>query len=194
MGKSEKSGLAFACSCGSVQGHIKPDGIKSGTHAECFCSDCRAAQLYFDQPDPAPGPVEILQISPEAIEFHQGTENLAAMQLSPKGMYRWYVTCCNAPVANTFKTPKFPFVGVIVDRIADPAALGPVTSRGSVPQPDGTQKHEKIGSAIFKLFKRAAKSRLTGGWKSTPFFNTETGDPIVTPAVISKCERDALYP
>lgn len=193
MGENAISGLAFSCSCGALKGRISHAGVRLGTHVVCFCHDCRAAQLYFGQPDPAPGPVEILQMTPEEIEIDKGIEHLTAMQLSPKGMLRWYAKCCNAPLATTTRTPKFPFAGFIVKRIDDPSALGPVKTRGFIPQPDGRQKHEKLGPAVFGLLRRVAKSRVSGSWKNTPFFDPETGAPITPPTVISKSERAALY-
>ncbi|WP_420587270.1 DUF6151 family protein [Ruegeria sp.] len=151
MGRRAAHKTPFSCNCGALHGHITANGVKSGTHVSCFCHDCRAAQLYFGQPDPAPGPVDILQMSPEEIRIDSGAEHLALMQLSPKGMLRWYASCCNAPIATTTRTAKFPFAGFIVKRIADPQELGPVTTRGFVPQPDGKQSHEKVRFAALIL-------------------------------------------
>ncbi|WP_235216134.1 DUF6151 family protein [Ruegeria halocynthiae] len=159
-----------------------------------FCHDCRAAQLYFGQPDPAPGPVDVLQTNPEEIKFDSGAEHLALMRLSPKGALRWYASCCNTPLATTSRTPKFPFAGFIVNRIPDPSGLGPITTRGFVPRPNGKQSHEKLGPAIIGLLTRVAKSRLSGSWKDTPFFNPDTGKPVAEPIIPSKAERAALYP
>ncbi|WP_299663726.1 DUF6151 family protein [uncultured Ruegeria sp.] len=185
--------LTFSCDCGALSGHITEHGVRSGTHVVCYCHDCRAAQLYFEQPDPAPGPVEIFQMAPEDVKFETGTEHLAAMQLSPKGMLRWYAKCCNAPLATTPLTPKFPFAGFIVKRIPDTNDLGPVTTRGFVPGQDGKQTHEKIRYAAWGLLKRVLKSRLSGSWKKTPFFSSGTGEPVVQPTVLTKEERAAFY-
>jgi len=159
----------------------------------CFCHDCRAAQLYFGQPDPLPGPVDILQMSPEEVRIDGGKEHLALMQLSPKGMLRWYASCCNAPLATTSRTPKFPFAGFDVKRMADPGRLGPVTTRGFAPQPNGKQSHEKLRYAATGLATRLVKSWLSGSWKHTPFFDPETRKTVVTPKILSKAERAALY-
>ncbi len=194
MGESDTTDLAFSCQCGKLTGRITRDGARLATHAECFCHDCRAAQLYFGQPDPAPGPVEVFQIAPEEFVIETGHEHLAAMKLSPNGMLRWYAKCCNAPLATTPRGPKFPFAGVIAARIADNSALGPITTRGFIPQPNGKQKHEGLGPAIIGLVRRVAKSRLSGSWKKTPFFDPATGEPVVPPKLIDKSERDALYP
>ncbi len=189
----QTSDLAFACNCGALSGHIKAAGVSSGTHAECFCHDCRAAQLYFKQPDPAPGPVDVLQTSPEYIVFETGAEHLALMQLSPKGMLRWYAKCCNAPLATTTRTPKFPFAGFIGKRLQHPEKLGPVVTRGFVPGPGGKQSHQGLRHAVVGLLSRVAKSRLSGRWKDTPFFDVNTGAPVVSPVILTKDQRAGLY-
>ncbi|GAA6158434.1 hypothetical protein NBRC116589_06080 [Ruegeria sp. HU-ET01832] len=193
MRKAKAVDTAFACSCGCLRGHITAAGIRCSTHVVCYCNDCRAAQLYFNQPDPAPGPVEVLQMLPEEVRIETGAEHLALMQLSPKGMLRWYASCCDAPLATTSRTAKFPFAGFIVARMLDTSALGPITTRGFVPKPGGKQEHEKLGYAAFGLVSRVLKSLLTGSWKHTPFFDIGTGDPIRTPVILTKAERSALY-
>lgn len=194
MGGHDHRDLTFSCTCGQMQGRILSRGVQLGTHAVCFCHDCRAAQLYFGQPDPAPGPVEVLQITPDAIKLDSGQAHLAVMQLSPKGMLRWYADCCNAPLATSARTPKFPFAGFIVNRIADTSTLGPVTTRGFVTQPDGRQKHENLRFAVFGLLRRVIRSRVTGRWKTTPFFDHASGAPVSKPIVLTKDQRAALYP
>ncbi|MEX0306692.1 MAG: DUF6151 family protein [Ruegeria sp.] len=193
MSRRAADELTFCCDCGALSGRITKNGIRSGTHVVCFCHDCRAAQLYFGQPDPAPGPVEVFQMAPEDIKFESGAEHLAAMQLSPKGMLRWYAKCCNAPIATTPTTPKFPFAGFIVRRIPDHSGLGPITTRGFAPKAGGKQSHEKLRYAAVGLLKRVLKSRLSGSWKNTPFFKSETGEPVARPTVLTKEQRVAFY-
>lgn len=185
--------MAFSCNCGALQGCITALGVQSGTHVGCFCQDCRAAQLYFGQPDPAPGPVDILQMSPEEIRFEKGAEYLALMQLSPRGMLRWYAKCCNAPLATTARTAKVPFAGFVTNRFVDPGGLGPITTRGFVPQPDGRQKHENLRYAAVGMLRRLSKSWLSGSWKNTPFFDCASGEPVAKPTILSKAERAKLY-
>ncbi|MGI9367395.1 MAG: DUF6151 family protein [Ruegeria sp.] len=185
--------LSFSCDCGAFAGHITAAGVKSGTHVVCYCPDCRAGELYFEQPDPAPGPVDIFQMSPDAIEIEKGAENLAAMRLGPNGMYRWYAKCCNSPIATSMTTPQKPFAGFSVRRIADAEKLGPVVTKGSVPNPDGKRKHENVAPAAWALLKRIVSSRVSGRWRKNPFFDTDTGQPIVEPKILTKSERAALY-
>ncbi len=193
MSEPTADALLFSCTCGALCGHLTPRGVRCGTHVDCYCHDCRAAQLYFKQPDPAPGPVEILQTTPEDIRIDKGLEHLAAMQLSPKGMLRWYASCCDAPLATTPQTGKFPFAGFVVKRIPDPSRLGSITTRGFVPAPNGKQKHEKVQYAAFGLIRRVIGSRLSGRWKTSQFFAAETAAPVVTPTILTKEQRYAFY-
>jgi len=193
MSRNTASDMTFSCTCGTLRGHITARGVKTGTHAECFCHDCRAAQLYFGQPDPAPGPVEILQTTPEDVIFESGTEHLAVMQLSPNGMYRWYAKCCNAPLATTTRTPKLPFAGFDVKRLTDGDCLGPIVTQGFVTGPNGKQSHKGLRHAVFGLLSRVITSRLSGRWKNTPFFAVDTGQPVVPSVVLTKEQRMAFY-
>lgn len=193
MGKKVAKQTAFACNCGKLFGSITARGVQYGTHVVCFCRDCRAAQIYFGQPDPAPEPVDIFQMAPEEIRIDGGIEHLAAMRLGPKGMLRWYASCCNAPLATTSNTPKFPFAGFDVKRVSDPDCLGPVTTQGFIPQADGKHKHKRLGYAVAGIVTRVLKSRLSGSWRDTPFFDQNTGQTISTPVILSKEQRKALY-
>lgn len=192
MGGTDQNGLAFSCNCGAVQGHLDASAAKTGGHLVCYCPDCRAAERYLGQPDPAPGPVDILQTTPDVIHITAGTEHLGMFRLGPRGLMRWYATCCNAPLFNTLKSPKLAFAGVSVARLKEPERLGPIIAEGFVPQPDGKTKHVNGGRAAFGLFSRMIAARLSGRWKETPFFDVETGHPTVTAKVLSKEERKAL--
>ena len=187
------SSLAFSCTCGALSGEITANGVASGTHVACFCPDCRAGQLYFRHPDPAPGPVDIFQMSPDHIQITRGADNLAVMRLGPKGLLRWYAKCCNAPLATTTDSPKFPFAGFDVKRVAQPERLGPIKSYAHVPQANGKTKHENVAPAVYGLIRRVITARLTGRWRHTPFFDTATCAPTATPVVITRQERAALY-
>lgn len=193
MATDPAPGLSFSCTCGGLAGEITAEGVASGTHVVCFCRDCRAGQLYLGQPDPAPGPVDIFQMTPDCIRITKGADNLAVMRLGPKGLFRWYASCCNAPLATTTENSKFPFAGFDVKRIAEPELLGPIKTRAYVPQPNGKTKHENPAPALFGLIRRLITARLTGRWRQTPFFDTATGTPTADPMVITREERAALY-
>ncbi|AZV78803.1 hypothetical protein EBB79_13600 [Parasedimentitalea marina] len=184
---------SFACDCGALQGHVTAHGIKTGTRAVCFCADCRAAELYHGQSDPAPGPVDLFQMSPEDVVITKGAEHLRLMRLSPKGLMRWYAGCCGTPFANTLAKPTLPFAGLRADLFADKDALGKIRARGFIPQPGKPSKTKGAAGMVLGIFKRMATSRLSGQWRQTPFFDIETGEPVSEPKILSKEERAKHY-
>lgn len=186
--------LEFACTCGQLQGHIAASAVAAGTHAVCYCADCRAAELYFKQPDPAPGPVDLFQTTPDAITITKGAQNLGLFRLSPRGLMRWYATCCHAPLFNTLAKPKLAFAGVQVARFSDPDRIGPVRVQAYMPQPDGGPKHRGAARMAMGVASRMLAALLSGRWRQTPFFNPETGEPVAKPTILSKQERSRLYP
>lgn len=186
------SPLAFSCNCGALRGQLEADVLKSGTHVACFCTDCRAAELYFGQPDPAPGPLEFLQTTPDKITLTKGAEHLGLFRLGPNGLFRWYATCCNTPLFNTLKTPKLPFVGLPTKRLTPVVELGPITARHAIPNGDGTTRNEGVGRAALSVLVRMFAARLSGRWRQTPFFDIPSGQPVSEPVIPSKEERAQL--
>ncbi|XYH92920.1 DUF6151 family protein [Sorangium sp. So ce1128] len=55
-----------------------------------------------------------MQVAPSSISFDRGSELIAAVRLTPKGLYRWYASCCKTPLGNTVK-PQLPFVGSVTE-------------------------------------------------------------------------------
>lgn len=132
----------------------------------------------------------------------QGTEHLACMRLTDKGMLRWYTTCCNTPIGNTMANFKVSFVGLIhtcltsdkTQKSALEAAFGPVrmvcSAELAKPQssPPMPLKFSGLAKAIVRVAMMMLRARLDGGYKETPFFNASSGQPIVNPTILSKAE------
>lgn len=188
----QHSAVAFGCACGSLRGHLSPEALRAGTRVICHCADCRAGELYHGQPDPQDSGVDLLQISPHMIEITSGAQHLSLLQLSPRGLYRWYAGCCGTPLCNTLKSPKLPFAGVLVRRLDDPSVLRPAKVRAFVPQAGRPPRHYGAGRMTYGLVFRMATALLSGKWRQTPFFDTATGKPSAQPLVITKEQRAAL--
>lgn len=182
----------FSCTCGHVQGHLRPASRKTGTHLVCFCADCRAAQIHLSQPDPVAEGVALFQTTPDTVHFSQGKAALGLLRLSRKGLLRWYATCCNAPLFNTLAGPKLPFVALHVARLDDPSAIGPVRVRSFVPQPGKPPRHQGAAGMVAQLALRMGAARLSGRWRQNPFFDRNTGKPIIDAIVLDKAARAAL--
>ncbi|WP_278920864.1 DUF6151 family protein [Pseudophaeobacter profundi] len=183
----------FSCNCGRLAGHISAEGRKSGLRLLCFCQDCRAAELYHNQPDPVDG-VDLFQLAPHAITLTQGAEHLQLMRLGPKGLYRWYADCCGTPFANTLAKPQLAFAGMRSDLFENPDCLGKVRARSAVPQPGKPPRNEGMMRMVYGIFSRMITARLSGMWRQTPFFDSTSGQPVTKAKVLSKEERASLHP
>ena len=183
----------FSCSCGAFAGHIPAEAQKSGLRLVCFCPDCRANELYHQQPDPVEG-VDLFQVAPHAVTITQGAEHLRLLRLGPKGLFRWYASCCGTPVANTLSKPKLAFAGLRSDLFDSKEALGKVKARAYVVRAGKPPRNEGMARMVYGIFSRMITANLSGLWRKTPFFDAETGKPVVEPEVLSKEVRAGLYP
>ena len=192
--RADNGPLAFSCDCKAVRGHLQAGAAARGVHAVCYCRDCRAAELWLGRPDPAPGPVDVFQTTPDMIRFQSGTDRLGLLRLSPKGLMRWYATCCATPMFNTLRSPRLAFVGLLADRLDDTAALGPLIGRAFLPGTGGkTYRHEGFNRIGFRIAKMMLAANLSGKWRQTPFFDA-VGTPTAPAHVISREERQAATP
>ena len=130
---------AFACTCGALGGEISEVSPRSGTHAECFCDSCRAAEIHLGQPDPRPDGVHLFQLTPDMVTITRGKEHLAVLQLNARGPLRWYAACCGSTLFNTLRSPGLPFATMAVARLAEPEAVGRVMVKSFVRGRDGKQ-------------------------------------------------------
>ena len=75
----------------------------------CYCRDCQAyahalgnAGAILDDL----GGTDIVASLQQHVMLSQGTDALACLSLSDKGLLRWYASCCNTPIANTARNHK----------------------------------------------------------------------------------------
>ena len=101
--------LPFACACGTVKGTLRGVTPARGSHAQCHCIDCRAAEVYLDQPDPAPRAIQLFQTTPDRFHFDQGFDKLSVFSFGETNLLRWYASCCGTPMFNTLRKPKLAF-------------------------------------------------------------------------------------
>ncbi len=182
----------FSCTCGQVAGQIRDVSPKTVVRARCFCRDCRAAELYHNQPDPGEAGVDLVMVDPAALSIDEGMEHLAAIKIYPKGILRWYAACCGARLFNTLDTPRFAFVTVVTNRLAEPDATGPEQSRAFVPLRDGKTRHENASRLYLPMIVRSLGRLFTGRWRDNPLYDAEVGKMRATPHVLTREERRAI--
>ena len=112
------------CECGRFQGRV--DLIAVVNRGTCYCKDCQAFAYFLGRAErilDERGGSDIVQTSPQAVQFTRGAENLACVRLTPKGLMRWYARCCNTPIGNTLSNYRMSFVGLLHACLVDPGAL-----------------------------------------------------------------------
>jgi hypothetical protein len=193
--------LALKCRCGTVRGVARTVTPSSINHCFCYCDDCQAFQHFLGRADDvldAHGGTELAQMSQGNVGFTAGVDKIAAMRLTPKGLMRWYASCCNTPIGNTLATSAMPFIGVarvFVD--APTSALGPIRGRGfaksakggaaAVPK-DGLPDLVMVARVLAKVL----RWRLRGDHKRSALFRAGTNESLAAPRVLSAAEREDL--
>lgn len=188
------------CQCGNVQGNVnKPKPINRVT---CYCQDCQAFAHFLGRSSDildCQGGTDIIQMLPKQIFFDQGTEFLACMQLTETGLFRWYTTCCNTPIGNTLSTHTMSFVGVVHNCLEAPDIklddfCQPRRIHVNTKDAKGDPKPEQSGlvKTIIRNMLMILKARIDGSYKQTPFFDVDSGMPIVHPKVLSLQEHEDL--
>lgn len=184
--------IPFACRCGQVTGRLVATRAADGTHALCHCNDCRGAVMHLGEPDPRPRGVGYFQTTPDRVRFDTGTGNLAVFSLREGTLLRWYASCCNAPLFNTVRSPKVPFASLYTSASPDPAVFGRIKAEAFIPKPNGKQGFKGAHRFALGMLTRSLPARLSGRWRQTPFFDTDTLKPVVTPTVLTAEDRAAV--
>jgi len=185
--------LRIRCACGAVRGVVRGASPSSGNHLVCHCDDCQAFAHFLARPDQildAWGGTDIYQTSPAKVAFEAGDERLACMRLRPKGLLRWYASCCRTPIGNTVSA-GLPFVGLIHRCLDDEAGVrGPVRARvfGRFARGDRSQlrAHDRAPlSLVLRFAWLIGQARLRGDQRRSPFFDPRTGEPVAQPRVLT---------
>jgi hypothetical protein len=181
------------CDCGSFQASLaNVDHIK-GTHLRCHCADCRAFVRVLLPDAVLKNGLHLFQTDPDKIEVTKGVEYLECLTLSPKGLLRWYASCCQTPMFNTPRSAKVPMVAILTDIAEDPSLFGPVVCDAFRKTTSGKSKTTGLPAVIVRFLKRAISSRLSGRWQETPFFIMPENIPLTKPYVVAKDKKRAAY-
>jgi uncharacterized protein DUF6151 len=191
------------CRCGELHGQLTGASPSTVNRIVCYCDDCQAFAHHLGRADllDSQGGTDIVQVAPASLTFDRGWERIAGLRLTPKGLYRWYASCCKTPVGNTL-SPNIPFVGIVAQAFAGPgqspdavfgrptgAILGKYAVGGPPPGSTGMN---------LRLFARALSKvvgwRLQGRAWPHPFFDRATRVPSRPVTTLSPAEREALRP
>jgi hypothetical protein len=193
------SSTELQCRCGKVRGRVADAAPGTVNRMVCYCDDCQAYVHELGRSDllDEHGGTDIIQVAPASLSFHQGAELVVGLRLSPKGLYRWYASCCNTPLGNSL-TPSIPFVGIVAQAFSQPdasfgAPLGVAQSKFAVGTPPTTSS-AKNARMIARALGKVASWRLRGKAWPHPFFDRASMAPNRAVRVLTRTERDALRP
>jgi len=191
----------LSCRCGGVRVLVTSVSPYTVNRVVCYCDDCQAFLYHLGRAEllDTQGGTDIIQIAPSSLSFVQGEERIVGLRLGPKGLYRWYTSCCRTPVGNTVG-PTIPFVGVVahafesetqkVDNLFGPP-IGRIYGKyavGSAPE----------GSTRLNPWLMVRAIGMVLGWRVRgrtwphPFFERTPPAPKFPVTTLSPAERDAL--
>lgn len=191
------------CRCGEVHGLLADAAPEKVNRVVCYCADCQAFAHHLGRADllDEHGGTDIVQVAPAALSFTRGAERIRGLRLTPKGLYRWYASCCKTPVGNTV-SPAIPFVGIVAQVFASSDG-GPDAAFG---RPIGAIHGKSAvgkappGSDSLNLPLLGRSLRMVLGWKfggrtwPHPLFERATGAPLHPVDILSSAEHAALRP
>jgi hypothetical protein len=201
MSRSKAPAHPLRCRCGTMQGHVAaPD--QAMARGVCYCRDCRAYAHFLGRADDVldlQGGTDVIATHPQHVVINQGLDALACMSMSPRGLLRWYASCCRTPIGNTSRNPKTAYVGLVhtcLEGAGVPIerSFGPVTLRlnvASAASPVAERSRSVFGSMV-RFVGTIFGARIGGSYKRSPFFDAASGMPVLTPHVLTKAERERL--
>ena len=182
--------LSLACECGKVRAVIRDVSPRVGDYIVCHCNDCQQFATRFDAGErilDTHGGTHLYQGRCARLEVREGKEYLAAIHLTDKPTLRWYASCCDTPMFNTYANGKLPYVTSLLanaDRGAVEAALdkpiGHLHTADAPVHPEGVPEMS-MGQLLRRFFKRMVKDVFSGDRRRSALFDPETLQPIATP-------------
>lgn len=191
------------CRCGEVHGRVVNAAPDTVNHMVCYCDDCQAYLHHLGRVDllDARGGTDIVQVAPASLSFDRGADRIVGLRLTPKGLYRWYASCCKTPLGNTLG-PALPFVGIVAQafdageqRASDLFGKPIAAARGQYAiggLPDGLKEAGVL--LIARTLRLMLGWRLRGQSWPHPYFDRETRKPSRPVSILSSAEREALRP
>lgn len=198
---SATDSLPFACKCGAVTGVVLKASPSEGDRVVCHCVDCRDLVRHLGQEERVLddlGGTDLYQSRCARVELHSGREKLASLHMTEGKTLRWYTTCCNSPLFNTYANGKVPYVTTILantDSARRDALLGSPIGHVFLEQATGDASAltaMPFNRLMRRFFGRMIKDMLSGDRRRSALFDAETLEPIAPPRHLSPAEQQAL--
>lgn len=192
--------MTFSCACGTVAGFIADFGPKQGDYVYCHCTDCQAVPKLLGAEERVLerlGGTALYQTRCARVSFASGRDKLAGVHMTHQPTLRWYASCCDTPLFNTYANGKLPYTTILLANCdkAGRAALG--EPRGHLHLADASGETDDLkpmsmAALLRSFFKRLVKDIVSGDRRRNPLFDPKTLEPIATPRRLTPQEREAL--
>lgn len=189
--------ITLTCDCGQVQLSLAPrPGPSQGNRLICHCKSCQAYPRLLGHPEvlDAGRGIDITQVSADRVALVAGAERIGALRVTPKGVFRWYATCCNSPLCTTLPDPRWGLIGLVSHQITEPERLGPVKARVQIPK--GMRLPEGLAPTQGRPFAGMARAiasvfawRLAGRGRNHPLY--PGGQPLAEPRLVPRDKVEA---
>jgi hypothetical protein len=195
--------MELRCRCGEVVGRVENASPQKVNRVVCYCDDCQAFAHQLGRADllNRQGGTDIIQVAPAALTILKGRQHIAGLRLSPKGLFRFYTTCCNTPIGNTL-SPAIPFVGIVaqvfddnpktVDGVFGPP-IGAILGKYAIGKPPADSTGINL-PVLLRAITKVLGWRLRGRAWPNPFFQPKTREPVYPLTVLAQEQREALRP
>ena len=193
--------LCFACQCGAVRGTVAIPSPIDGECLVCHCHDCRDFIRLMGKADTMLddlGGLALFNFRGSRLRLEQGTEKLASLHMTDRPVLRWYASCCDTPMFNSFATSNLPFLDILVPTIRDATALSGLRKRqrhlftkSATGDASGLRKTYPL-AMMARTFPRMVREWAGGARKANPLFDPSTGKPVAEPRRVSAKERAAI--
>ena len=182
--------VELQCECGSVAGRLEGFDPARADYVVCHCSDCQAFARTLDAEarilDRANG-THLLQTRCATLEIDRGRDLLACLHLTEKPTLRWYASCCDTPMFNTYRNGRVPYITTLLAN-CDPEGREALTRQclGHLFLDDaGVSTADLTACSPAKLALRVVprmiRDLVGGDRRRTALFDPQTLEPIAQP-------------
>ena len=187
--------LPFRCACEQIAGSVRDTLPGRTTFVICHCSSCQAFARHFSAEKRILGDAdgtELLQIPCASLRLDRGVDKLGCIHLTNKPTLRWYATCCDTPLFNSYKNARWPYITVLLANTEE-SARPPFVARpaghlflSNTDKPTAHLRAAFVPQLVGGVVKRMVRDVLSGDRKRTALFARETFAPIATPRRVGK--------
>ncbi|WP_341713861.1 DUF6151 family protein [Erythrobacter sp.] len=199
MGASDE--LPFACKCGSVTGVIEHANPQEGDRVVCHCVDCRDLVRHLGQEARVLddlGGTDLYQSRCARVKLQSGRDKLASLHMTEGKTLRWYASCCQSPLFNTYANGRVPYVTTLLANtdadkreilLGDP--IGHVFPQQATGDASGLRELS-FARLMWRFFRRMLKDLVVGDRRRSALFDAKTLEPIAKPRHLTLAEQQAL--